>query len=61
MYPYAWLDSIQVKVRTQGRVLSMSIVVTVGVRDDGEGEILGSDVGPAEGAHHSGLLFSEVL
>lgn len=50
VYPYVWLDATYVKVRMQGRVLSMAVVVAVGVRDDGEREILGFDVGPAEDA-----------
>lgn len=50
VYPYVWLDAVYVKVRMQGRVLSMAVVVAVGVRDDGEREILGFDVGPAEDA-----------
>lgn len=47
-HPYVWLDATYVKVRMHGRVLSMAVVVAVGVRDDGEREILGFDVGPAE-------------
>jgi transposase-like protein len=49
-YPYVWLDATYVKVRQQGRVLSMAVVVAVGVREDGNREILGFDLGPAEDA-----------
>jgi putative transposase len=49
-YPYVWLDATYVKVRQQGRVLSMAVVVAVGVRESGDREILGFDLGPAEDA-----------
>ncbi len=47
-YPYLWLDATFLKVRENGRVLSMAPVVAVGVRDTGEREVLGFDLGPAE-------------
>jgi putative transposase len=47
-YPYVWLDATFVKVRRQGRVVSMAIVIAIGVRDSGEREVLGLDVGPSE-------------
>lgn len=48
--PYIWLDATYLKVREGGRVVSMALVVAVGVRSDGEREILGLDVGPSEDA-----------
>ena len=36
------------KVRDGGRVVSMAVVVAIGVRDDGQREVLGMDVGPSE-------------
>jgi len=47
-YPYVWLDATFVKVREQGRVVSMAIVIAIGVRASGEREVLGLDVGPSE-------------
>lgn len=47
-YPYVWLDATYLKVRENGRVLSMAIVIAFGVRETGEREILGHDLGPAE-------------
>lgn len=47
-YPYVWLDATFVKVRSQGRVVSMAVVIAIGVRDSGEREVLGLDVGPSE-------------
>lgn len=47
-YPYLWLDATYLKVRENGRVLSMAMVVAVGVRETGEREVLGHDLGPAE-------------
>src|SRR5688572_11850901 len=47
-YPYVWLDATFVKVRDDGRVVSMAIVVAVGVDASGQREVLGLDVGPSE-------------
>src|SRR5215211_5497954 len=47
-YPYVWLDATFVKVRDEGRVVSMAVVVAIGVRASGEREVLGLDVGPSE-------------
>jgi putative transposase len=47
-YPYVWLDATFVKVRAEGRVVSMAIMVAIGVRASGEREVLGLDVGPSE-------------
>jgi len=47
-YPYVWLDAKYVKVRENGRVSNMALVIAVGVRDTGEREVLGFDVGPSE-------------
>jgi putative transposase len=48
LYPYVWLDATFVKVREQGRVVSMAVVIAIGVRATGEREVLGLDVGPSE-------------
>ena len=47
-YPYVWLDATFVKVRSEGRVVSMAIVIAIGVRSSGEREVLGLDLGPSE-------------
>lgn len=47
-YPYLWLDATYLKVRENGRVLGMAMVVAIGVRSTGEREVLGLDLGPAE-------------
>ncbi len=47
-YPYVWLDATYVKVRQDGRVVSMAIVIVIGVNADGQREVLGLDVGPSE-------------
>jgi transposase-like protein len=47
-YPYVWLDATFPKVRTDGRVVSMALVIAIGVNARGEREVLGLDVGPSE-------------
>ena len=47
-YPYVWLDATFLKVRREGRVVSLAVVVAIGVRATGEREVLGLDVGPSE-------------
>jgi putative transposase len=47
-YPYVWLDATYLKVRQDGRVISMAVVIAVAVRATGEREVLGLDVGPSE-------------
>jgi putative transposase len=47
-YPYVWLDATFVKARVAERVVSQAVVIAVGVRQSGEREVLGCDVGPSE-------------
>ena len=47
-YPYVWLDATFVKVRSGAHVVSMAVVIAIGVRETGEREVLGLDVGPSE-------------
>ena len=47
-WPYLWIDATYVKVRSQGRIVSVAVIVAVGVNADGRREILGMDVGPSE-------------
>lgn len=45
MYPYLFADARYEKVRREGRVVSMAVMVAVGVRGDGHREIAGFEVG----------------
>ena len=47
-YPYLMLDATFQKVRENGRVVSMAVLIAVGVKATGEREVLGVEVGPAE-------------
>lgn len=47
-YPYVWLDATYVKVRQDGHVVALAVVIAIGVRLSGEREVLGVDVGPSE-------------
>lgn len=47
-YPYLWLDATYLKVRQNGAVVGMAVVVAMGVRESGEREVLGLDIGPSE-------------
>jgi transposase-like protein len=47
-WPYLWIDATYVKVRQNGRVVSVAVIVAVGVNSDGHREILGLDIGPSE-------------
>jgi len=47
-WPYLWLDATYVKVREQGRIVSVAVTVAVAVNTDGRREVLGLAVGPSE-------------
>ena len=47
-WPYLWIDATYVKVRQEGRIVSVAVIVAVGVNSDGRREVLGMDVGPSE-------------
>jgi putative transposase len=47
-WPYLWIDATYVKVRQNGRVVSIAVIVAVGVNSDGRREVLGMDIGPSE-------------
>src|SRR3978361_1703482 len=49
-WPYLWIDATYVKARSEGRIVSMAVIVAVGVNSDGRREVLGMDVGPSEAA-----------
>ena len=47
-WPYLWIDATYLKVRQEGRVVSVAVIVAVGVNTDGRREILGMDIGASE-------------
>lgn len=48
VYPYVWLDATYLKVRQDGRIVAMAVVIAIGVNAEGRREVLGLDVGPSE-------------
>jgi putative transposase len=47
-WPYLWIDATYLKVRQNGRTVSVAVIVAVGVNTDGRREVLGMDIGPSE-------------
>jgi transposase-like protein len=47
-WPYLWIDATYLKVRQNGRIVSVAVIVAVGVNTDGRREVLGLDIGPSE-------------
>jgi transposase-like protein len=47
-WPDLWIDATYVKVRQNGRIVSVAVIVAVGVNSDGRREVLGLDIGPSE-------------
>jgi transposase-like protein len=47
-WPYLWIDATYVKVRQNGRIVSVAVIVAVGVNSDGRREVLGMDIGASE-------------
>src|SRR4029077_1472287 len=47
-WPYVWLDATYVKVRQNGRIISVAVIIAVGVNSDGRREVLGMTVGASE-------------
>ncbi len=56
-YPYLWLDATYIKVRENGRVSSQAVVIAYGLRETGEREVIGLEVGPSE----DGAFWKEFL
>ena len=46
-YPYLWLDALTQKVREDGRIVNVSVVVATAVNGEGKREIIGMDVATA--------------
>lgn len=49
-YPYMWLDALYLKVRQNHRIVNLAMVIAIGVRTDGERQILGFALGASEEA-----------
>src|SRR5208282_632714 len=47
-WPYLWLDATYVKVRENGRIVSVAVIVAVAVNSDGRREVLGLSIGASE-------------
>jgi transposase-like protein len=47
-YPYLWLDALYLKVRQNHRIVSQAMVIAIGVRETGERDVLGFDLGSSE-------------
>ena len=47
-WPYLWIDATYVKVRQNGRIVSVAVILAIGVNSDGRREVLGLDIGPSE-------------
>ena len=47
-YRYLWLDALTQRVREEGRIAQVSVVVATAVNADGKRELLGIDVGTSE-------------
>lgn len=47
-WPYLWLDATYLKVRDDGRIVSVAAMIAVAVTTDGRREIIGLGVGPSE-------------
>jgi putative transposase len=47
-WPYLWIDATYVKVRQNGRIVSVAVIIAVGVNTDGRREVLGMAIGPSE-------------
>jgi transposase-like protein len=50
-WPYIWIDATYLKVRQNGRIVSVAVIIAVGVNSDGRREVLGMDIGVSEAAH----------
>ncbi len=47
-FTYVWLDATFPKVREGGRVRSMALCIAIGVRETGDRDVLGFDIGMSE-------------
>ena len=49
-WPYVWLDATYLKVREDGRIVSVAAIIVTGVNAEGRREILGLEIGASEAA-----------
>jgi transposase-like protein len=47
-WPYIWIDATYLKVRQNGRIVSVAAIIATGANTDGRREVLGMTVGPSE-------------
>lgn len=47
-YAYIWLDAIYTKIRTEGKVSSVAVMIAIGLREDGHRDVLGLHLGKRE-------------
>jgi putative transposase len=47
-WPYLWIDATYVKVRQNGRIVWVAVIIAVGVNNDGRREVLGMEIGASE-------------
>lgn len=47
-WPYLWMDATYIKVRRDGRIVSVAVIIAVGVNSDGRREVLGMAIGHSE-------------
>jgi transposase-like protein len=47
-WPYVWLDATYLKVRHDGRIVSVAVIIAVGVNSAGRREVLGLAIGASE-------------
>ena len=47
-WPYLWIDATYLKVRQNGRIVSVAVIIAVGVNSDGRREVLGMAIGASE-------------
>jgi putative transposase len=47
-WPYLWIDATYIKVRQNGRIVSVAVTIAVAVNTDGRREVLGMDIGASE-------------
>jgi transposase-like protein len=47
-WPYVWLDATYVKVRQDGRIVSVAVIIAVGANSAGRREVLGMTIGASE-------------
>jgi putative transposase len=49
-WPYLWLDATYLKVRENGRIVSVAAIIATAVNGEGRREIIGLGLGPSEAA-----------